>query len=294
MECAAPIGRDSNHHIDMRPSSRRLLAALLVPLFSPLAASDIVEVWQQGMGFNSNDLTINVGDTVRWIWTSDFHTVTEGTDGNLDGSEAFHSLLSSGTPVFDVTFDAAFLAQWPRPGNRYDYVCIPHITNGMVGVITVEAGPGSTYCYCDGTGGTPPCGNYGQGGAGCRNSTIMFGAVLFSNGTSSASADDLGFQAVHLIPSQPALLFAGTTSLNGGNGVHFGDGLRCAGGTVVRLGVRVPDTAGVANWGAGLGATGGWSSGDTRMFQVWYRDPSGGWCGSGFNLTTGNQVTFAP
>ena len=40
--------------------------------------------------------------------------------------------------------------------------------------------------------------------------------------------------------------------------------------------------------------SGGWSSGDTRYFQVWYRDPIGGPCGSGFNLTSGVEATFAP
>lgn len=274
---------------------RRLLPGFLLAGLTPLAASDIIEVWAQGMGFNPNNLTINVGDTVRWVWTNDFHTVTEGADPIIDGTEAFNELLHSGNQIVDITFDAAFLAQWPRPGNRYDYVCIPHFTSGMVGVVTVEDGPGSTYCYCDGTSSmAPPCGNYGQGGAGCRNSTILYGGLLLSDGSSSASADDLSFQAVHLIPSQPALLFAGTTAINGGDGIHFGDGLRCAGGTVVRLGVQVPNAAGVATWGMGLGASGGWSSGDTRMFQAWYRDPNGGFCGSGFNLTNGSQVTFTP
>jgi hypothetical protein len=37
---------------------------------------------------------------------------------------------------------------------------------------------------------------------------------------------------------------------------------------------------------------GGWISGDTRYFQTWYRDPSGGPCGAGFNLTNGMELTF--
>jgi len=272
---------------------RLLLAGLLPLAFSTPAAAGVIVVTQAGLGFGPNDLTINLGDTVRWVWTSGSHTVTEGTDGTLDGNEAFHSLLTSGTPTFEIVFDAAFLAQNPRPANRYDYFCLPHFGAGMVGAVTVEEGPGSTYCYCDGTGGVPPCGNYGQGGAGCRNSTAL-GALLLSGGSGSVAADDLTFQATHLLPGQPALLFAGNNALNGGNGVTFGDGLRCAGQGVLRVGARIPDAGGGASWGPGLCAQGGWSAGDVRRFQVWYRDPAGGPCVSGFNLTNGNELAFAP
>ena len=70
--------------------------------------------------------------------------------------------------------------------------------------------------------------------------------------------------------------------MNGGQGIPFGDGLRCAGAGVVRLGVAHPDGLGEASWGPGLRSAGGWSAGDVRRFQVWYRDPSGSPCGFGF------------
>ena len=96
-----------------------------------------------------------------------------------------------------------------------------------------------------------------------------------------------------MLPGQPALLFVGDNAINGGDGQPFGDGLRCAGGNVVRLGVQVPDGGGDASWGPGLGGSGGWQSGDTRRFQAWYRDPVGGPCGTGFSLTNGIEVLFA-
>lgn len=146
--------------------------------------------------------------------------------------------------------------------------------------------------YCDCTG-TAVCGNNGGAGEGCANSA-GHGAKISGLGSVSVAADSLQVQATGLLPNQPALLFQGTTSLNGGNGVAFGDGLRCAGGQVVRLGVGFPDTFGDAIWGPNLGSTGNWNAGDVIRFQVWYRDPAGGPCASGFNLSNGLEVTFTP
>jgi len=161
----------------------------------------------------------------------------------------------------------------------------------LVDTVVVGGGVvGSGYCFGDGSGSSCPCGNNGGAGEGCANSGGT-GGLVWASGSDSVAADDLTFSASGLLPLQPALLFAGHNAINGGNGIPFGDGLRCAGQSVVRLGVETPDPNGDADWGPGLGALGGWISGDTRYFQVWYRDP-GGPCGSGFNLTNGVEVTF--
>ena len=151
----------------------------------------------------------------------------------------------------------------------------------------------ASFCAGDGSGAACPCGNESAAGdgRGCRNSGGA-GARLSAAGSASASADDLRLTATSLLPAQPALLFAGLNAVAGGAGAPFGDGLRCAGGGVVRLGVRAPDALGVARWGPGLGAVGGWTAGERRLLQVWYRDPQGSPCGAGFNLTNGLDVTF--
>ncbi len=154
-------------------------------------------------------------------------------------------------------------------------------------------GPGTNYCFGDGSSTACPCANPGGLGEGCTNSGGQ-GAALLSSGTASVGADDLGLHAYHLPPGQPALLCAGSTAVNGGNGIVFGDGLRCAGGTVLRLGVTVPNASGQTNWGPGLIAGTGWAAGGTQNFQGWYRDPSGSPCGSGFNLTNGVSVVLVP
>ncbi len=158
-------------------------------------------------------------------------------------------------------------------------------------VVEFPTGAGQGYCYGDGSGGVCPCGNAGATGEGCANSSGA-GAVLSSSGSNSAASDDLQLSATGLLPGQAALLFSGSTNL--GNGFLLGDGLRCAGGQVVRIGVRIPDAGGAAAWPTGLGALYGWGAGTLRTFQVWYRDTGGSPCASNFNLSNGVEVLYGP
>jgi FG-GAP repeat/FG-GAP-like repeat len=150
---------------------------------------------------------------------------------------------------------------------------------------------GSAYCSGDGSAAGCPCGNFGGAGEGCANSGGS-GALLAAEGTASVTSDDLLMSAQNLVAGQPALLFAGLNQVQSGNGALFGDGLRCAGGSVKRLGVELPNGTGLATWGPGLAPLGAWSAGDTRRFQVWYRDPSSSPCGGVFNLSNGFEVNF--
>ncbi len=149
---------------------------------------------------------------------------------------------------------------------------------------------GTAYCFGDGTGDPCPCGNTGGTGEGCANSTGV-GGLLVGHGSLSVLADDLGFDGSGLLPGQGALLFVANNQLSG---LYFGDGLRCAGGALIRLGVKVPNGSGDATWGPGLGVKGGWAAGDVRNFQLWYRDPVGSPCSNEFNTTNAINVTFAP
>lgn len=123
-----------------RPRLARVLCALVAPLFVATAAvgQSTHVVNQFGFSFSPVDLDIVVGDTVEWHWNDGDHTVTEGTGPVPNGSEAFHSLLGPGNPVVSVTFDSAFLAANPRPGNVYDYYCVPHLFANMAGTVTVS------------------------------------------------------------------------------------------------------------------------------------------------------------
>jgi hypothetical protein len=77
----------------------------------------------------------------------------------------------------------------------------------------------------------------GGPGRGCANSVVPAGAQLTGAGAASIAADTLVLAGSGM-PNAAALYFQGTTQLGGGAGVAFGDGLRCAGGTVLRLGTK--------------------------------------------------------
>ena len=165
--------------------------------------------------------------------------------------------------------------------------------SGSAYLFAVPQSAGSAYCFGDGSGTTCACGNNAGPGQGCANSTGA-GAILWAAGSASASADELVLYADNLIPGQAALAFAALNAVHDGDGWPLSDGLRCAGGGAVRLGISVPGPDATGIWGAGLAEQTGVSPGDLRRFQVWYRDPSGGPCGTGANLTNGLEITFTP
>ena len=100
-----------------------------------------------------------------------------------------------------------------------------------------------------------------------------------------------GFGAV---PAQPGLFFQGTNPINGGNGIPFGDGLRCVGMNVIRLQTVVADGAGLAATSIDVADKGGALPGDLLHYQFWYRDPALSLCGTLFNLSNGVELVLAP
>jgi hypothetical protein len=155
---------------------------------------------------------------------------------------------------------------------------------------------GTPFCAGDGSGTPCPCANNSAPGAGvgCLHSGGL-GGMLRGLGVPSVSADTAVLQGSDM-PNGPALYFQGTGQQAGGAGVAFGDGLLCAGGTLVRLGVKF-NAAGASAWpGAGdplLSVAGGVVAGDVRYYQSWYRDSTTPYCTAAtFDLTNGLAVTW--
>jgi hypothetical protein len=151
------------------------------------------------------------------------------------------------------------------------------------------------YCAGDGSGTACPCGNPSPGGtpAGCLNSLGMGGKIL-SSGQASLANDTLVLRGSDM-PSSSALYFQGTARVNGGAGLVFGDGLRCAGGVIVRLGLKT-NVAGASQYpSAGdpsVSVRGQVTLPGIRDYQVWYRNAAPFCTPSTFNLTNGLEVTW--
>jgi hypothetical protein len=136
--------------------------------------------------------------------------------------------------------------------------------------------PPISHCFGDGSASACPCGNASAVGdnAGCLNS-FGTGASLRGNGIGSIGCDGFVLSAQHMPPTSIALFFQGTSSVNGGSGFAFGDGLLCVDGTIVRLAL-VPVAGGNASYPA-LGQTpisvlGALTSTGLHEYQVLYRD----------------------
>jgi plastocyanin len=114
-----------------------LFLLLLLPSVS-IAATVTVNVGANGLTFSNavgggSTTTINVGDTVHWVWGTSGHTVTSGpctvnnctADGNFSSGQ---NTLNQGA-TFDHVFNSA---------DTFKYFCIPHGTSGMQGTIVVQ------------------------------------------------------------------------------------------------------------------------------------------------------------
>ncbi len=151
------------------------------------------------------------------------------------------------------------------------------------------------FCFGNGTALPCPCGNAGAAGNGCAHSLGPNGANLAGSGIPSISVDTFVLRGTGM-PNGSALFFQGTTQLNGGAGSLLGDGLRCAGGAIRRLGTKM-NVNGFSQYPATgdvpISIQGGLTGGpQTRTYQVWYRNAATFCTPSTFNLTNGVQVLW--
>jgi plastocyanin len=92
--------------------------------------ADFVVDGTDGLRFSPANLTITAGQTVCWQNRgSQFHTVTsDDGPGSADDGTTFNSNLGAG----------AFFVRTFATAGSFPYHCIPHLSNGMVGTITVQ------------------------------------------------------------------------------------------------------------------------------------------------------------
>jgi Tol biopolymer transport system component len=150
-----------------------------------------------------------------------------------------------------------------------------------------------------------PCGNApSTSGRGCDNSSATGGGMLAASGIAYLSIDSLVFTTGGQVPSSLSLLLQGNAVLP--SGVVYGQGLRCAGGTLKRLFIKTSQAGSVTapDFGAGDSTVSARSSnlgdsiqpGESRWYFVYYRDMTVlGGCPatSTFNATQAGRVTWS-
>ena len=183
-------------------------------------------------------------------------------------------------------------------------------SDGDVDLLVSENGPafgvrryracataGEPVCLGDGALTPCPCGNNSAPGAqaGCLNSVGTAG-TLRSAGIARLANDTLLLSGSGM-PNSTVLYFQGTSVTGGGSGIALGDGLRCAGGSLIRLGVRTnvggasvfPGPASPSLSALGLVSTPG-----ERIYQAWYRDNTSFCTAQAYNVTNGLRILWAP
>jgi hypothetical protein len=162
---------------------------------------------------------------------------------------------------------------------------------------------GVPICFGDGSGAACPCANFGAGGHGCDNSAATGGAILDAAGSASLAFDSLVLTSSGELPSVLSIFLQGSAQIAP---TSFGDGLRCAGGSLERLyvksasgGVATAPRANDPSISARSAALGGVITiGESRTYQVYYRDPSLSFCpppqGDAWNVSSGLRIDWLP
>jgi hypothetical protein len=164
----------------------------------------------------------------------------------------------------------------------------------VMGALLTGPQGGSVEYYCGSAAVACPCGNSGLTGRGCGNSANPMGALLSVQGVASVSNDSLVFNAMGMPASASCLFFEGTTQI----GAPFGDGFKCVGGGIIRLGLKISSGGAASFPEAGdpsitlKGQVP--AAGAIRYYQAWYRDPAGFCTNATFNVSNALKVTWVP
>jgi hypothetical protein len=239
-------------------------------------------------------------DVDLWIGLTD--QAVEGTFAWISGEPVTYTNWDTGEPNDGGTGEDYADMRKNNPAAFWnDLPDDPPITGAHYhphGVVEINTTPGTPYCLGDGSGTACPCGNNSVvgNGQGCLSS-LGVGGKLAASGSPSVTNDSLVLAGTSM-PNSSCLYFQGTTQLASGAGAVFGDGLRCAGGTVIRLGTKT-NVAGTSQYPTGADAHVSIkgaipAGGGTRTYQVWYRNAAVFCTPSTFNLTNGLSLAWMP
>ena len=141
-----PAKADDTMGADATPQYRKIAAIRIVDQNGRQAVSGKRDVGSQifdvtvgptgnEFTFEPDTVTIRAGDTMRWTWASDFHSVTSGTSCTADGQFCSPANLNCDAGILN---DTGFVYEFTftEPGT-YQYFCALHCFAGMTGVVNV-------------------------------------------------------------------------------------------------------------------------------------------------------------
>jgi len=92
--------------------------------------------------FAPEEVTVSVGDTVVWEFESAGHNVVAWPDAHEQVSvpegEGFGSVDQGGEYFSDLADEGETYEQTFETAGEYTYLCMPHVSQGMVGTVVVE------------------------------------------------------------------------------------------------------------------------------------------------------------
>lgn len=171
--------------------------AALLSLLSATAATVQVRVGAGGKKFTPQDVSVQVGDTVQWVWARSGHSSTSGTPGHPDG------MWDSGVQNQGFVYSQVFSAT-----GAFSYYCTPHGSCcGMIGSVTVAA-PASGALFINANGASNQVWMYGRDASGQLS---LIGAFPTQGG---GSAGGLSSQASIALGMHNSYLYAVNAGTN--------------------------------------------------------------------------------
>jgi Tol biopolymer transport system component len=239
--------------------------------------------------------TNNVGDVFVIDRTSSFiHRVSVATGGGEgNGLSIFPVITWAGNEVAFESNSTSFAAN-DANGVRDVFVATDVLSDGAL-FACVGGFDGVIAC---------PCANPAIGhGRGCDNSAATGGAQIVSSGVASLSQGTLVFTTNGETASATSIVLQGDAFL--ASGAVFGQGVRCTGGTLKRLYVKIASGGSITAPQSGDASVNARSAalgdviapGSSRWYAVYYRDPNVlGGCpaSSTFNITQTQEQAWVP
>jgi hypothetical protein len=228
------------------------------------------------------------GSLIAWGWNASGQCSVPPLPPGLTcvgfsgGAVASAAVRNDGVAVvWGDTYDLGDVPELPR-GLRYVDVAVgwPNVIARYEGCPTCEL----PFCLGDGSSRSVqcPCANYGAVGRGCNNSSSTGGAMLTVRGT--VTPDQVLLSTTGTLPAALTVFIQGKSVLT--SPVTFGDGVRCIGGNLKRIGVKTAIAGASSYPGHGDPSISSRSAalGDLirpathRYYQAYYHDTSTSFC----------------